>query len=149
MQNNELQCLVEEISDTFFGKPFKHRAIFNNRLRTTGGRYLLKSHNIEINPKQLLTFGEQAVIDIIKHELVHYHLHLEGKGYKHRDKDFKVLSQEVGAPRFCEMIPSVQGYKYTYTCEKCGQKYHRKRRVNTNKYRCSKCTGKIKMTKVW
>lgn len=149
MQNSDLQQLVERISIEYFDKPFEHLATFNNRLRTTGGRYLLNSHNIEINPKQYITFGENAVVDIIKHELVHYHLHLARKGYKHRDKDFKNLSEKVGAPRFCEMIPSVKGYKYTYACKKCGQTYLRKRKVNTGKYKCSKCLGEISITKVW
>ena len=27
----------------------RHNALFNNKLRTTGGRYMLDSHNIEIN----------------------------------------------------------------------------------------------------
>ncbi|MCE4957631.1 SprT family protein [Macrococcoides caseolyticum] len=149
MQKSELQSLVEEISLAYFDKPFIHEARFNHRLRTTGGRYLLNSHDIEINPKQYDTFGIEAIVDIIKHELVHYHLHIEGKGYQHRDKDFKVLSEKVGAPRFCEMIPSVQGYRYTYTCNHCGQTFLRKRRVNTRKYKCSKCLGEISITKIW
>lgn len=33
---------------------------------------------------------------IIKHELCHYHLHLRGMGYKHRDADFKTLLAQVG-----------------------------------------------------
>ncbi|MCU7558070.1 SprT family protein [Macrococcus capreoli] len=149
MQNSDLQRLVESISIEYFDKPFIHEARFNHRLRTTGGRYLLNSHDIEINPKQYETFGIEAIVDIIKHELVHYHLHIEGKGYQHRDKDFKLLSEKVGAPRFCEMIPSIQGYKYTYTCKKCSQTFLRKRRVNTLKYKCSKCLGEIAITKVW
>ncbi|WP_414053198.1 SprT family protein [Macrococcus equi] len=149
MENSALQQLVEEISLKYFGKPFAHEARFNERLRTTGGRYLLKSHDIEINPKQYRTFGKEAIINIIKHELVHYHLHIEGKGYMHRDKDFKNLSLKVGAPRFCEMLPTVHGYKYTYTCAGCNQTFLRKRRVDIKKYRCSKCQGEIKLTKEW
>ncbi|WP_414042329.1 SprT family protein [Macrococcus animalis] len=149
MENRDLQQLVETISMEYFGKPFVHDAVFNNRLRTTGGRYLLRSHNIEINPKQYIAFGEDALSDIIKHELVHYHLHIEGKGYQHRDKDFKLLSEKVGAPRYCEMIPSLKGYKYTYTCKRCGQNYLRKRRMNTTNYKCSKCFGRISLTKIW
>ena len=38
----------------------------------------------------------EELIGIIKHELCHYHLHLEGKGYQHRDKDFKELLKKVG-----------------------------------------------------
>lgn len=100
MNNNELQRLTENLAIKYFGVPFKHKAYFNQRLRTTGGRYLLKSHNIEINPKQLKHFGEDAIVQIVKHELCHYFLHLAGKGYQHRDTDFKDLSAKVGAPRF-------------------------------------------------
>ena len=92
MNNNELQRLTENLAIKYFGVPFKHKAYFNQRLRTTGGRYLLKSHNIEINPKQLKHFGEDAIVQIVKHELCHYFLHLAGKGYQHRDTDFKDLS---------------------------------------------------------
>ena len=35
------------------------------------------------------------LISIIKHELCHYHLHQEGKGYKHRDQDFKDLLKKL------------------------------------------------------
>ncbi|MGW6300597.1 SprT family protein, partial [Peribacillus butanolivorans] len=51
MDNQQLQKLVEDISKKDFQKAFRHLACFNPRLRTTGGRYLLRSHNIEINKK--------------------------------------------------------------------------------------------------
>lgn len=101
MDNKELQKLTEDISETYFKKPFRHQALFNDRLKTTGGRYLLTSHNIELNRKYLIEHGREELIGIIKHELCHYHLHLEGKGYKHRDRDFRMLLQQVNAPRFC------------------------------------------------
>ena len=146
MENNELQELVSQISLEYFQKPFKHQAIFNKRLRTTGGRYLLNSHNIEINPEQLNHFGEKALIDIIKHELCHYHLHIEGKGYQHRDKDFKQLIQLVDAPRFCKPIKSYdERANYVYTCTKCKLKFKRIKKVNTQKYRCGRCVGKLKI----
>ena len=85
----------------FFKKTFIHYAYFNPRLRTTGGRYLLRSHDIEINKKYYDERGIEELIGIIKHELCHYHLHLEKKGYQHRDADFKKLLKKVGAPRFC------------------------------------------------
>ena len=84
MTDQELHNLVVKISTEQFNKPFKHRAFFNSRLVTTGGRYMLRSHNIEINKKYFEQLGMQELIGIIKHELCHYHLHIEGKGYKHR-----------------------------------------------------------------
>ncbi|RIO49551.1 SprT family protein [Staphylococcus pasteuri] len=147
MNNQELKNLVCEISIEYFKIPFQHDAYFNSRLRTIGGRYMLKSHNIEINPKQYEKYGKKAIIDIIKHELCHYHLHLTGKGYKHRDSDFKVLSSKVGAPRFCTPTKSYkERANYIYSCKNCFTKYLRIRKVDVNKMRCGKCGGKLKLS---
>jgi SprT-like protein len=153
MTNEELQRLVEEISLSSFNKPFRHLATFNGRLKTTGGRYLLQSHNIEINKHYLEQLGQEELIGIIKHELCHYHLHLEKKGYMHQDLDFKKLMNQVGAPRFCKQLPdrpktNRSGRVYIYTCTKCGIVFKRKRVVNIKKYVCGQCKGKLKQLSV-
>ncbi|WP_085993414.1 SprT family protein [Oceanobacillus senegalensis] len=136
--------LVNELSLEYFGKPFVDEVTFNNRLRTTGGRYIPTKRIIELNPKYVQEMEKSEFIGIIKHELCHYHLHIEGRGYKHGDNDFKQLLRETGSPRFCKPLPSQKdGYKYLYICKKCQSKYKRKRRVNVTKYRCGKCGGKI------
>lgn len=149
MTDHDLHQLVCKISVQLFHKPFLHRAYFNKRLRTTGGRYILQSHNIEINPKAYEQYGLQEIEGIIRHELCHYHLHLEGKGYQHRDADFRLLLKEVNAPRFCSNLHQDKKIKnnkrYTYICLKCGMNYQRKIRMNTAKYRCSKCLGNLKL----
>lgn len=145
MSDAELQEWVEEISLQDFGKPFLHRAVFNGRLRTTGGRYFLADHRIEINPKHLEQLGKEAVLGIIRHELCHYHLHREGKGYRHRDRDFKELLARVGGVRFA---PSLSGTRkerkrYLILCTRCGQKLYRQRRMDPRKYACGKCRGSL------
>ena len=146
MTEQQLQQLVEQLSMEKFSWPFKHRAYFNARLKTTGGRYMLHTHDIEINKKLYDHFGLQELHGIILHELCHYHLHLQGRGYKHRDNDFRQLLKQVGAPRFCSSL-NVEKKKmkiYVYRCINCGQQYNRKRRLTESKYRCSKCDGPIK-----
>ncbi|MFX3625665.1 MAG: SprT family protein [Ectobacillus sp.] len=147
VNGTELQRLVEQVSLESFKKPFRHKALFNRRLRTTGGRYLLKNHNIELNEHYYETFGKEALIDIIKHELCHYHLHLEGKGYKHRDKDFRTLLKQVNAPRFCKAIPGARKKKsqvqYIYKCTGCFYEYTRKRKMDVNCYVCGRCRGEL------
>ena len=150
MEDKVLQELVEDISLNSFGKPFRHKAFFNKRLRTTGGRYMLRSHNIEINLKYLEEHGIEELTGIIKHELCHYHLHIEGKGYKHRDKDFRELLQEVGAPRHCTPLNTIQHNKRNilfYKCTACNLIYRRKKRINVNRYVCGKCKGKLTLEK--
>lgn len=149
MTNNELTELIKEISNIVFQKPFLHEGSFNARLRTTGGRYLLRSHNIEINPKSYETFGFAELEGIIKHELCHYHLHIEGKGYKHRDADFRELLQQTGAPRFCSTIQRPKAARsskrYVYECISCNANYVRKIRMNVERYRCGRCSGKLSL----
>ena len=100
MTDLELQQLVATISMRDFHRPFQHRAYFNARLRTTGGRYQLASLDIDINPKMLTDFDEATLIGVIKHELCHYHLHLTKRGYRHRDADFKRLLAQVDGSRY-------------------------------------------------
>ncbi|RKJ18952.1 SprT family protein, partial [Butyricicoccus sp. 1XD8-22] len=131
MTDQELQTIVEELSIKYFHRAFIHKAYFNNRLRTTGGRYLLNSHNIEFNKKSYDIFGIDELRGIILHELCHYHLHILGKGYKHRDADFRNLLKAVGAPRFCSTIEGNKTKRTAstlriYECIVCKQKYPRK-----------------------
>jgi len=149
LTDEQLQEWVERISLQWFGLPFKHKATFNRRLRSTGGRYFTHSHNIEISPQQLETFGHADVESIIKHELCHYHLHLLKKGYKHRDADFKNLLAQVGGTRYCRNLPTAgrkEPYRYKLECVDCHTTYLRKRKMNVRKYACGKCRGKLKLT---
>ncbi|EKU47123.1 hypothetical protein C273_07782 [Staphylococcus massiliensis S46] len=105
---------------------------------------MLKSHNIEINPKQYQVYKEQAVKEIVLHELCHYHLHLEGKGYQHRDQDFKQLCKKVGAKRHCKPTEEYEDrVNYIYQCLNCKRTFKRIRKVNTRKMRCGRCKGKL------
>ncbi|WP_048948172.1 SprT family protein [Enterococcus faecalis] len=119
MTDQALQTLVEKISIVFFQKPFLHQATFNRRLKTTGGRYHLASHHLDFNPTVFLKYGQEELEKVIKHELCHYHLHLAGKGYQHKDKDFQ------------------------YQCQSCGEVILRKRRIDTTRYVCGKCHGRL------
>jgi len=148
MENETLQKLVEDLSIMYFQRPFLHKATFNTRLRTTGGRYLLKTSNIELNELYYKEYGVEELKGIILHELCHYHLHIMKKGYKHQDQDFKVLLKKVDAPRYCKPLISTKKrtlpYKYKYICTKCGQTYLRKRKMDLKRYVCGLCKSVLK-----
>ncbi|SJZ83608.1 SprT-like protein [Pilibacter termitis] len=141
MTEEELQSFVEKISFESFQRPFFHKAKWNNRLKTTGGRYDLKTHDLDFNPKVLEVHGEEIFSKIIKHELCHYHLHLQGQGFQHKDSTFKQLLKQVGGLRFTPPIEEKK--RLTYQCKKCGQLFFRQRKMNTKKYACGKCGGGI------
>ena len=139
MNEHELQQLTQEISRSSFHREFTHKITYNRRLRSSGGRYLLKTGNIEINPLVEQELGLEALIGVIKHELCHYHLHQTGGGYRHRDADFKRLLHQVGGSRFVERMKEPN---FIYECTACHHRYPRMRKMNTNRYVCGKCRGK-------
>lgn len=145
MEQRDLQSLVETISLRSFAKPFRHRATMNARLRTTGGRYLLRTHDLEFNPRVLEQHGLDELIGVIKHELCHYHLHLEGRGYQHKDADFKQLLKHTGGNRYVKDLRTSDEQRVTniYACISCSQQYPRRRKMDTRKYVCGKCGGKL------
>ena len=140
MNEHELQQLTQEISRNSFHREFTHKITYNRRLRSSGGRYLLKSGKIEINPLVEQELGLEALIGVIKHELCHYHLHQTGGGYRHRDADFKRLLHQVGGSRFVERMKEPN---FIYKCTACHHRYPRMRKMNTNRYVCGKCRGKL------
>lgn len=139
--NEELQRLVENISLNYFHKPFLHLATFNKRLKTTGGRYHLSTHQLDFNPKILVVYDEAVLISIIKHELCHYHLHLEDKGFQHKDRAFKELLAKTGGSRFTPPLTKAKK-KYQIECLDCHHTFYRQKRMNLERYRC-RCGGKL------
>ncbi|WP_232699928.1 SprT family protein [Brevibacillus daliensis] len=151
MNDKELQKMVEEISIRDFNRPFLHQARFNSRLRTTGGRYLLRSHDLEFNPLHVEEHGMQELVGIIKHELCHYHLHLQGRGYAHRDADFINLLKKVGGSRYCQQVSRRRRslpFRYQLICNDCGLVYRRKKKVDASRYVCGKCRGKLRIVEI-
>lgn len=145
MTNQELQVLVEKISQESFRQPFCHQASFNSRLKTTGGRYHLKSHDLDFNQRIFEKYGEDELIKVIKHELCHYHLHLAGRGYQHKDLEFKQLLKKTGGSRYAP--PLAAATFQVYECGKCHKEIRRRRKINTERYVCGNCQGRLKFLK--
>ena len=135
---------VKQVSIEDFGKHFKHQAQWNTRLRSTGGRFFPKDGHLDFNPKVYQELGLEVFRKIVRHELCHYHLYFEGKGYQHKDLAFNQLLKEVDGLRFVPPLSSAnQKPNLVYTCQTCQQIYQRKRKIDTKRYRCGLCRGKL------
>ncbi|WP_155286469.1 SprT family protein [Lacticaseibacillus zhaodongensis] len=145
MTNEDLLAAVRTISERDFDLPFNDQAVFNSRLRTSGGRFNPRTHNLDFNPHLFASCTAAQRVGIIRHELCHYHLYLQGRGYQHRDADFKRLLQQVGGLRFAPRIRDTVERVHLYACSRCGRSLIRRRRVDTRKYVCAHCGGRIVM----
>lgn len=143
MTDQELQRLTQQWSLEFFQRPFTHQAVFNRRLKTTGGRYHLNDHHIDINPAMIDQFNLDNLRGVVLHELCHYHLHLMGRDYHHRSRDFKQLLTQVGGSRYAPALAGNQQHVITYECQRCHARFIRHRHINTHRYVCGKCRGKL------
>ena len=144
MTSVNLTDYVRQVSQEDFQRDFKHEAVWNTRLRTTGGRFFPKDGHLDFNPTIYQEFGLNIFRKIVRHELCHYHLYFERKGYRHKDKDFKDLLQAVDGLRYTPTSKvNARASLKIYYCQACGQVFQRKRRINTQKYRCGKCRGRL------
>ena len=134
---------VKTVSIEDFGWKFKHQALWNKRLRTTGGRFFPKDGHLDFNPKLYEEHGLETFRKIVRHELCHYHLYFQGKGCKHGDRDFKDLLARVDGLRYAPKMRNQAENCFLYQCQSCGHTYRRKRRVNTQKFGCGLCQGKL------
>lgn len=137
--------LVCALSLAAFDRPFEHHCRYNTRLRAVAGRYLLGSHDIEFSATHARLYGLEELTGTILHELCHYHLHLAGAGFRHRDRDFKVLLKQVGGSRYAKPVePTARAaHRYIYQCTRCMQRYERRRKMDTKRYVCGRCRGSL------
>jgi len=109
-----LTNFVKTVSREDFGKEFRHTALWNPRLRTTGGRFFPADGHLDFNPKIYETFGVDVFRKIVRHELCHYHL---------REKATSTLMQTL--KHYCKQLmvcvmrqPCPKRRKNTYTVAK-------------------------------
>lgn len=134
---------VQQVSLEDFGRPFRHEAVWNRRLSTTGGRFFPKDGHLDFNPAMYEEFDLATFRKIVRHELCHYHLYFSGKGYKHGNRDFKELLEAVDGLRYA---PKRQrAHSYRYQCQGCGLIYQRQRRLNLKKFACGRCHSQLKL----
>lgn len=148
MDNQELQRLTEKWSLEYFQRPFLHQAVFNRRLKTTGGRYHLDDHHIDINPLMYTEFDLENLKKVVLHELCHYHLHLTGRDYRHRSAAFRSLLARVSGSRYAQPTSRARHRKqprWLYQCQGCGGLVARQRRFNTARYVCCRCGNHFKL----
>lgn len=119
--------------------------VFNTRLKRALGRMVFnKSMNgnkpikIEMSTDFIMNHPKDHIIDVLKHELVHYALCVLKKPFSDGDFYFEKELKRLGVSR-------TKTYKYLgqlhlYICKNCGGKFERKRKLNEHA-RCNCSVG--------
>ncbi|MDQ0174448.1 SprT-like protein [Bacillus chungangensis] len=118
----------------------------NNRLKRTLGRCLIVGNEIvkiELSGDLIKYGATQVIIDILKHELIHYVMFVKGLPHSDGDATFEQELLRLGVAssgRYCV------GMAVEYKCEVCGVNYEAfTKRVaeKPQKYRTKCCDGRL------
>jgi len=108
---------------------------------TKGGKPL----SVELNKQFVLNNESQLILDVLKHELVHYALFMQGKPHSDGDSYFEnelkrkgIVSQDTINKKY-----KIASVKNIYKCLKCDTNHTRARRITAlSRYSCT-CGGKL------
>lgn len=150
MIDNLYEQTAKEFLRENYRQPLTIPITRNNRLRSSLGRFVYDRDQRAIRIELagfLLDYGAQStIIDVLKHECIHYALF--EKGLPHRDGEayFEKQLQLYGVSRTKELKV---GPYMQYICGKCqqaGETKNRRLLKNPSMYRTTCCHAKIILT---
>lgn len=150
---------LEEVANDFleeeFGLTLEVPITISNRFTRTLGCVRMQQNRVTgyLSVKEITMSGNlikyynhETVIDVLKHECVHYALFHLGKPYRDGDAYFENTLKRLGITR--TGVIEHKGKAHVYVCKECDSKVVRERRFNVNIYRCGRCkTGRFEYLK--
>ncbi|AGI11813.1 hypothetical protein X915_gp089 [Bacillus phage vB_BanS-Tsamsa] len=100
---------------------------------------------VEINKKFAINNDAELVLDVLKHELVHYALFMQGKPHSDGDSYFENELQRKGivSQTTINKKYKIASVKNVYKCKSCDFTHHKARRlVGLSRYSCA-CGGNL------
>ena len=131
-----------------FGMTIQVPVKANGRLSRTLGRYI---HSYDGTPvsielsKNLLNAGYEQAFATLKHELVHYALHVSNKPYRDNDRYFIQTCNDLGV--HLSGTQSVPMKRHIYNCSTCGVTTTMRRKYKSGYYAHSGCGGSFNFSK--
>lgn len=156
------QYQLEKYAEKFLKDNYNMKLLvplkINGRLRTACGRFVYTQFKsgkpsvpkvVELNRYFLENNEPAVVLDVLRHELVHYALFMQGKPHRDGHPVFENELKRLGIVSQSTIdkynIKSKPVNIRVYECEDCGYKYRRKRALaHGGKYhRCGGCNGRL------
>ena len=136
----QLNKVAGVLSEKYWGLEFNIMVVENGRLQRSLGRAMFTVNRmtgkvtpkrIELSKNLLTNYPDEIIVDVLKHELCHWALAVQGKPYNDGHPVFENELKRIGSHSTHTI--SVAGNLYTVECSKCGDtvaKNHSKRRLN-------------------
>lgn len=138
MDSRELYSIAREFLDKEFNMKLDIPIFINSKMKTMFGCFRSKKKvawQIDISKEFMDTHPEEHIIDVLKHELVHYACFKMKKPWGDKDAYFKETLDRLGICR--TRTYKTAGKFHKYSC-KCGKSFYRKRKLSKGSH-CGEC----------
>lgn len=138
----EMRQIANSFLNENYGLQLEVPINFNARLKRCFGRMVYNARTkeplrIELAIDLIANHPKEQIIDVLKHELVHYALLVLKRPFKDGHPYFESELKRLGVSP-TETIEYL-GEMYKYICLDCGQEFYRRRRLPKTSYcTCSK-----------
>ncbi|HDR7922346.1 SprT-like domain-containing protein [Bacillus cereus] len=144
----ELTAIAKDFLQEEYGLPLTINIEISSKMTSTFGVFYVKSVKervpkvIRLSKNLIIHQEKDIIIDVLKHELVHYACFIQGKPFRDKDTYFKQELARVGSSR--TRTYEFKGKVYCYECKKCGETIHARMKGYEKKYVHRNCRGKFK-----
>ena len=123
----EIKEVAREFLRKEYGIRLKIPIIRNGRLRTSLGRFIESTEGnplrIEIAEKAMKYASKAVLVDLIKHECVHYALCVEGEPNNDGNPHFEAELKRLGiSNNYDTPYKEYVGEVYVFRCKQCGKR---------------------------
>lgn len=140
MNGPELYSIARDFLDKEFNMKLDIPIFISPKLKTTFGYFRTKkgvAWEIQMSKEFMDTHPREHIIDVLKHELVHYACFEMKKPWRDKDPYFKETLDRLGVCR--TRTYHTLGKFHVYICDGCGNTYYKKRKLSaTTKCSCYK-----------
>lgn len=125
----QLSEIASEFLHQEYGLELDIPVVRNNRLRSTLGAFVRVKNDdtgeyepdiIELSGKLIDYAADSVIIDVLKHECIHYALHAKGKRFRDGESDFENELKRLGV-RSNYGNNYFVGITHEYKCTSCGK----------------------------
>lgn len=148
MNSKQLQTYAEDFLKEHFDLSLDIPLRISKRMKSKLGVFSIKynrdkilSSEIVLSYNFIINNDQEAVLDVLYHECVHYALYKKRLPFRDSDPEFINTLERLGISRTRSY--KYKGQAYLYECMKCCYQFSKNMKGYEKRYICGKCHGKF------
>lgn len=148
LKTETLEYYAEAFLLENFNLPLNISVRISKRMKSKLGAFQIKYKNKSVYSKEIVMSynfivhnDQEAILDVLYHECVHYALYTLNKPFRDSDAEFIQTLDALGISKTRSY--HYKGNAYLYECPKCGYQFTKKVKGYNKRYICRYCRSKF------